>query len=69
MVQPFASLDPPLSRLAAKRKNCDRLGGILQERLGNKDLPLGIQFIDPVHDVLGPHRRATVKESHEERGG
>ena len=67
--QLFTPLYPPLPDLAAEGEDSDRFGGILEEGFGNEDLPLGVQFIDLVHDVLGPDRRAAAKESHEGQEG
>jgi hypothetical protein len=53
--------------LTPERKDCDRFRGILQQAFGNKNPPLGVKFINPIHDILGPDRRATAKGSYEDQ--
>ena len=67
--QILTSLHSPLADLTAERQDRDRLRGIFPQHPGNKNLPLGVQFINPVHDVLGSYRCTSAKDSCERQEG
>ena len=67
--QILTSLHSPLADLTAERQDRDRPGRIFAEHRGYKNLSLGVQFIDPVHDVLGSYRRTGAKNSCERQEG